>query len=106
MTIKPGQEIFTISEAAEYLRCSVYTIRRYVKSGKLPRLRLGGARELRFRREDLENLLQPDGGEEKLRSSVPSETPFFSVGSRAGRTGISDLARNHDHYLYGLEENE
>lgn len=27
--------------------------------------------------------------------------PLFHIGERAKKTGIPDLARNHDHYLYG-----
>lgn len=41
----------TVAEAAELLRCSPQTIRRLVRAGRLPALRLG--RDLRISREAL-----------------------------------------------------
>ena len=50
-------ELLTFREVSEELRLSAPTVRGLVKSGQLPVIRLGGS--LRFRREDLAELLQP-----------------------------------------------
>ncbi len=46
-------------EAAAELGIHVQTLRAYVRSGKLPALRLAGERAIRIRREDLHHLLEP-----------------------------------------------
>jgi excisionase family DNA binding protein len=46
-------------EAAEALGVHVQTLRGYVRSGKLPALRLAGERAIRIRRTDLDKLLEP-----------------------------------------------
>lgn len=46
-------------EAAEALGVHVQTLRAYVRSGKLPALRLAGERAIRIRRADLDKLLEP-----------------------------------------------
>ncbi len=40
--------------------------------------------------------------------TVPSGTaaPLYSIHSLAVKTGIPDLAHQHDHYLYGLEKRD
>jgi excisionase family DNA binding protein len=50
--ITPDHEFLTVKEAAELLRVSVPTIRRWIASGRLPGVRLG-ARTLRVRRSSL-----------------------------------------------------
>ncbi|HIC88501.1 MAG TPA: DNA-binding protein [Anaerolineae bacterium] len=50
----------TVAEAAEYLRVSDSTVRRYVREGLLPAARLPDKRGIRVRRSDLETLLSPD----------------------------------------------
>ena len=45
--------------AAEALSIHVQTLRAYVRSGKLPALRLAGERAIRIRRQDLETVLEP-----------------------------------------------
>ena len=49
----------TPEEAAEVLGIHVQTLRAYVRSGKLPALRLAGERAIRIRRTDLEAVLEP-----------------------------------------------
>ena len=51
-------------EAARELGIHVQTVRGYVRSGKLPALRLAGERAIRIRREDLKELLEPVEPEE------------------------------------------
>lgn len=52
-------EYLTPEEAAEALSIHVQTLRAYVRSGKLPALRLAGERAIRIRRTDLETVLEP-----------------------------------------------
>ena len=49
----------TTAEAAEYLRCSVVTLYRLRKAGKLRGHRLG--KDVRYRGEDLDALPEPEG---------------------------------------------
>jgi excisionase family DNA binding protein len=53
------REYLTPEEAAEALGIHVQTLRAYVRSGKLPALRVAGERSLRIRRADLEKVLEP-----------------------------------------------
>jgi len=39
------------------------------------------------------------------RMSAYSNDPFFQIG-KAGKSGLKDLAKAHDKYLYGLKESE
>ncbi len=51
---------------------------------------------------------------ESLRHPAPSPTqvadgsmaPLYGIHSAAVKTGISDLAHQHDHYLYGLDKRD
>jgi excisionase family DNA binding protein len=54
-----AREFLTPEEAAEALGIHVQTLRAYVRSGKLPALRVAGERSLRVRRSDLEKVLEP-----------------------------------------------
>jgi excisionase family DNA binding protein len=54
-----GREYLTPEEAAEAIGIHVQTLRGYVRSGKLPALRLAGERAIRIRRKDLEAVLEP-----------------------------------------------
>jgi transcriptional repressor of dcmA and dcmR len=46
-------ELLDIREAADFLRVSETSLRRWTNAGRLPCLRIGGRRERRFRRDDL-----------------------------------------------------
>jgi excisionase family DNA binding protein len=68
--IKPPMELnqkqfFSPDEAAEFLGVHTQTIRGYIRTGKLPALRLAGERALRIQRDDLLALLEPFKPEEK-----------------------------------------
>jgi excisionase family DNA binding protein len=52
-------EYLTPEQAAEALGVHVQTLRAYVRSGKLPALRLAGERAIRIRRGDLEKVFDP-----------------------------------------------
>ena len=58
------KQFFSPDEAAEFLGVHVQTIRGYIRTGKLPALRLAGERALRIKREDLLALLEPFKPEE------------------------------------------
>ena len=53
------KKYFSPDEAADFLGLHVQTIRGYIRTGKLPALRLAGERALRIKREELLNLLEP-----------------------------------------------
>ena len=60
LSVSPAsREYLTPEEAAEALGIHVQTLRAYVRSGKLPALRLAGERSLRIRRADLDKVLEP-----------------------------------------------
>src|SRR4030088_1059828 len=52
-SMQPLTELLDIREAAEFLRVSETSLRRWTNAGRLPCLRIGGRRERRFRRADL-----------------------------------------------------
>ena len=54
-----GRDYLTAEEAAEALSIHVQTLRAYVRSGKLPAMRLAGERAIRIRRADLSKVLEP-----------------------------------------------
>jgi len=54
-----ARHYLTPEETAETLGIHVQTVRAYVRSGKLPALRLAGERAIRIRRSDLEKVLEP-----------------------------------------------
>lgn len=53
------KQFFSPDEAAEFLGVHTQTVRGYIRTGKLPALRLAGERALRIQREDLLALLEP-----------------------------------------------
>jgi excisionase family DNA binding protein len=55
----PAKDYLSPDEAAEALGIHVQTLRGYVRSGKLPALRLAGERAIRIRRTDLAAVLEP-----------------------------------------------
>jgi excisionase family DNA binding protein len=55
----PGDEWLTLEEAAAYLKVSKQTVYRYCDQGKLRFYKLAGTGQRRFRRRDLEALLEP-----------------------------------------------
>jgi excisionase family DNA binding protein len=59
------KQFFSPDEVAEFLGIHTQTIRGYIRTGKLPALRLAGERALRIQREDLLALLEPYKPEEK-----------------------------------------
>ena len=56
-------EWLTVDEAAKYLKVHRTTIYDLIERGVLPYYELKGARGRRFKREDLDALLEPGGGQ-------------------------------------------
>ena len=54
----------TVNEAAAYLKVHRATIYELIRRGVLPYYTLKGARDRRFKREDLDALLEPGGRED------------------------------------------
>lgn len=52
-------KLYSPEEVAEYLSVHVQTVRAWIRSGKLPAVRLAGRRDLRVRESDLGAVLQP-----------------------------------------------
>ncbi len=56
---EPARDYLTPEQAAEALGLHAQTVRAYIRSGKLPAMRVAGERAIRIRREDLEKVLEP-----------------------------------------------
>ena len=59
------QEILTLAQAADYLRCSTNTVYRQARSGEIPAFRLGGS--WRLMRSELDNWIRRQTREAFLR---------------------------------------
>jgi excisionase family DNA binding protein len=75
--------VFTVDEAAEYLRVSPYTIRKWLRTGKIPSRRVG--RIYRILETDVEALL----GEPHFHSD--EDMPQVSSPDKGTQTSWSDL---------------
>lgn len=75
--------LLTIREMALRLRCSVKSVRRYVKAGRLPALRAGG--KLLFTAADMWALLH--GGSTPTTTSTPGPTAEALGGLARDLTG-------------------
>jgi excisionase family DNA binding protein len=56
-----ARDYLSPEQAAEALGLHAQTVRAYIRSGKLPAMRVAGERAIRIRREDLEKVLEPLG---------------------------------------------
>lgn len=77
-TTPPGgpDALLTATEAAELLRVSTRTLRRWIASGALPAYRVGPRGPIRCRRRDVERLLTPvtdPGGSDDLIDFIENE---------------------------------
>ncbi|NCO61625.1 MAG: hypothetical protein COZ70_06655 [Deltaproteobacteria bacterium CG_4_8_14_3_um_filter_51_11] len=97
------EQLFNIRDAANFLKVSQITLRRWTKSGALPCYRIGGKRERRFRLKDLQGLLEggkfqemislgygslmvPDGSH--MTHFYSSEAEAFEVSTRSVSEGL------------------
>jgi excisionase family DNA binding protein len=57
-TNESGNELLTLREACEILKCHPNTLRSYDKKGVIKAIRMGIRGDRRFRRKDIEKLLK------------------------------------------------
>lgn len=91
--VQISNKLLNTSEAAELLRVSQASIRRWSDSGLLPSRRVGGRRERRFDRADLERFLGQSTGERRDDS-----TSTVTLG------GVSIPVRGHFAPIYSSDE--
>ncbi len=82
----PAAPLLDITEAADFLRVSETSLRRWTNAGRLPCVRIGGRQERRFRREDLEAFLSRGSGVPSLTAAPRHLCGFYT----------SDLTRARD----------
>lgn len=92
-------ELFDISEAAQFLNVSQNSLRRWTNSGALPCFRIGRRRERRFRRGDLVAFM------ERSDSLEISSTGKGSVAATTGLSRDPVTVASGDH-LCGIYESE
>ena len=64
ITAAPSQEWYTIDESASYLRVSRRTMYQLIHDSQLAAYRVGSGGHRRFKRDDLERLMQPEESED------------------------------------------
>lgn len=82
----PAAPLLDIKEAADFLRVSETSLRRWTNAGRLPCVRIGGRQERRFRREDLEAFLSRASGVPSFTAAPRHLCGFYT----------SDLTRARD----------
>ena len=95
-------KLLTARELARVLGVTVGTVYRMVNFRRIPAIRIGTGRSLRF---DLDHVKEALAGEFPARRSFQKpgvQDPLLTLPELAIETGIKDLAQNHDHYLYGV----
>jgi excisionase family DNA binding protein len=95
-------KLLTAKELARVLGVTVGTVYRMVNAGRIPAIRIGTGRSLRF---DLDQAKEALAGESPARPSFHEsgdQDPLLTLAELAVETGIKDLAQNHDRYLYGV----
>lgn len=93
--------VLTAKELARALGISLGTVYKMVSARKLPVIRIGTGRALRFDLDEVKDAL----AKEPVRPAperTSAEDPLLGIHELAVETGIKDLAQHHDHYLYGL----
>lgn len=97
--IRPGFGFVTAKELAHTLGLSQGTVYKMVREGRIPAIRVGAGRTLRFDPDEVKRAL---AGAPPPVSAGPAEPdPLVAIHELATETGIKDLAEHHDHYLYG-----
>lgn len=95
-------DLLTTKDLAKRLGISIGTVYRMVNSGKIPALRIGRGRTLRFDFEEVKQALAEESFLPTSPAQPTREDPLLTLHKLAVDTGIKDLAQNHDHYLYGV----
>lgn len=58
-TIREQSPLMTVREAAEFLRVTNHTVYEYLRDGRLRRYRVGGYKNTRLKRAEVEALVTP-----------------------------------------------
>lgn len=58
-------EVYTVEEAAQYLKLSAYTVRKLLREKRLHGVKLPGGKSWRVRKEDLDGYLSGKGTKEE-----------------------------------------
>jgi excisionase family DNA binding protein len=88
-------DLLNIAEAAEFLRVSEESLRRWTNAGRLACLRVGGRRERRFRRQDLLAFLEQQPATDATTAATTSRRNAV-IGGTAFQSGthLATLYRN------------
>ena len=93
-------ELLTVQETASILKVSPVTVRRFIKSRRLPAVRVG--RALRIKREDVENLpLAVDQDIELLAKAEPftMDSPLWKLVGMYSAEEDADISSDIHKYL-------
>jgi excisionase family DNA binding protein len=73
-------ETMTVREVAQYLNCHFFTVYRLIRQSALPGFRLGGARDWRFRRSDVNQWIAARPGMKKISAPAkPAPAPAEEI---------------------------
>ncbi len=100
--------LMDIHDAARFLGVSEVSVRRYTNSGELPCLRVGGRRERRFQRQDLENFVGVSGQNRARDGLTDSDAAATTPESDSARSCcyIEDMAVPWGGHLCQLYETD
>jgi excisionase family DNA binding protein len=88
--------LYTLAEAADYLRVSPATVRRWIKQRRLPARKIG--RDYRIEGRQLEETLEADATFEASLRPLTADSPLMKL-IGVGDSGLSDVSERHDEYL-------
>jgi excisionase family DNA binding protein len=88
--------LYTLAEAADYLRVSPATVRRWIKQRRLRASKIG--RDYRIEGRQLEETLEADAAFERNLRPFTADSPLLKL-SGVLKSGHTDIAREHDRYL-------
>ena len=101
-------ELLTIQETADILKVSPVTVRRFIRSRRLPAVRVG--RALRVKREDVEKLPSPvqtehqgDGARDKSWGFFTKDDPLWQLVGAFGGESDEPNDVSSDKYKYLAE---
>lgn len=94
--------LLTAKELAGTLGVTAGTVYRMVSVGRIPAIRIGIGRSLRFDLDQVKKALAEGPPSQHSFQEPGVEDPLLSLHELAIETGIKNLAQNHDHYLYGV----
>jgi excisionase family DNA binding protein len=94
-TLSPNK-LYTLAEAADYLRVSRATVRRWIKQRRLRASKIG--RDYRIEGRYLEETLEADAAFEASLRPLTADSPLMKL-IGIGDSGLTDVSEKHDEYL-------